>query len=67
MRTVRCSVILAGGGGGGKECLNRGCTPTPPDRMTDTCENITFPQLLRTVKMKISDSEIIIFQKENAR
>ena len=33
----------------------RGCTPTPVDRMTDTCENITFPQLLlRMVKTAAS-------------
>ena len=44
------------------ECLPRegvsagGCTPpNPVDRMTDACENITFPQLLlRTVIMDIT-------------
>ena len=36
-------------------CLPRGCTPPPVDRMTDTCENITFPQLLlRTVISSLS-------------
>ena len=31
-----------------------GCTPPPVDRMTDACENITFPQLLlRMVKMSV--------------
>ena len=68
MRTVRCSSHLGWGGGSlpgrgdvclaGKGCLpggrclpGRGCTP-PPCGQTDTCENITFPQLLlRTVKI----------------
>ena len=56
MRTVGCSGHLLGGGGmsawgclpGG---LPRGWTP-PPCGQTDTCENITFPQLLlRMVKI----------------
>ena len=37
-------------------CLPEGCSP-PVDRMTDTCENITFPQLLlRSVNMSLSYS-----------
>ena len=45
MRTVRRS-------GGG--CLPEAETPPPMDRMTDACENITFPQqLLRTVNINI--------------
>ena len=48
VRTVRCSSRLLWGEGLGY--LRRGCladTPLPPvDRMTDTCENITLPQLL---------------------
>ena len=58
MRTVRCSSRLLGDvclpkGGGGCLPAKRvgGCTP-PPCGQTDTCEKITFPQLLlRTVKM----------------
>ena len=39
-----------GGSLPGGEVLPRGCTPPSVDRMTDACENITFPQLLlRTV------------------
>ena len=38
-------------------------TPSPVDRMTDTRENITFPQLLlRTVKMKWSCINFILAQ-----
>ena len=54
MRTVRCSGHLLGEGGVCPwDVSARGCLPDPPnaDRMTDACENITFPQLmLRTVK-----------------
>ena len=67
MRTVRCSGRL-GGGVCLEGCLPGGVSAqggvapnpdpeadTPPvDRMTDACENITFPQLLlRTVNMKL--------------
>ena len=45
MHTVRCSSRLMGGGG--SACQG---AYTPPRGQTDTCENITFPQLpLRTV------------------
>ena len=57
LRTVRCSGRLWGGVSAREGCLG-GCLPRgvvlytypPVDRMTDACENITFPQLLlRTV------------------
>ena len=52
MRTVRCSGCPMGGvfpvG-----CLPRGCTP-PPCGQTDTCENITFPQLLLRTVIKLN-------------
>ena len=52
MRTVRYSGRLLGCGG---VCQREGyvCLADPPvNRMTDACENITFPQLLlRTVKI----------------
>ena len=50
MRTVRCSSHLGGGlYARGGVCL-RGVCPGAPCGQTDTCENITFPQLLlRTV------------------
>ena len=69
MRTVRCSSRLLGGGGEvsasqeeGRVCLPAGgCTPLPPCGQTDTCENITFPQLLlRTVKIYQTCFKIII-------
>ena len=48
MRTVRRSGHLGGGvsvqGGVSKHTM--GQTPSPLGRMTDACENITFPQLL---------------------
>ena len=50
MRTVRCSDRLDGCVQGGVRgvCVQGvsawGCTPPPVDRMTDACENITFPQ-----------------------
>ena len=37
MRTFRCSGRL------GESVWSEGCTPPPVDRMTDACENITFP------------------------
>ena len=43
-------------------CLSRGCLPRrgcipPPSEQTDTCKNVTFPQLLlRTVKMDKNSS-----------
>ena len=62
MRTVRCSGLLGGGGGlcaqGG---LPVGCIPAcngadTPCGQTDTCKNITFPQLLlRTVMIYITN------------
>ena len=55
MRTVYCNGRLGGGGVlPGGLCLAGMCTPPPVDRMTDACENITFPQLLlRTAKSPI--------------
>ena len=51
------AVAVSGWGGG---CLPRGVYTFPPvDRMTDACENITFPQLLlRTVKVTSSEIRI---------
>ena len=62
MRTVRCSDHLGGGGGGGVWGSAQGVSSwgglpeggvcpggvhlPPPRGQTDTCENITFPQLL---------------------
>ena len=59
MRTVRCSSRLLGGGclPGEGVCLpNRGWGwESAPRGQTDTCENITFPQLLlRTVKRNVT-------------
>ena len=50
IRTVRCSGLFGG-------CLPGGCLPrglyTSANGQTDTCENITFPQLLlRTVERR---------------
>ena len=44
--------------------LRHACRPSPythpPDRMTDACENITFPQLLlRTVKINTRNRHVI--------
>ena len=51
MPTVRCSNHLGGGGG---VCLGVCVHFLPPCGQTDTCENITFPQLLwRTVKINL--------------
>ena len=66
MPTVRCRGRLGEGASSIGGCLPRvvclgevytpgprGRHPHPVDRMTDTCESITFPQLLlRTVKIK---------------
>ena len=46
MRTIRCSRGVSPQGGGGSAWW--GCLPhhhPPVNRMTDICENITFPQL----------------------
>ena len=62
MCTVRCSGRLIGGClclprgwgclPGGRGCLPGGVYTSSPRGQTDTCENITFPQLLlRTVKI----------------
>ena len=67
MRTVRCSDHLLGGEclPGGGWCLPRGICPgkvsahgggvsarPPVDRMTDACENITFPELLLQTEIR---------------
>ena len=36
---------------------------TPPDRMTDTCENITFRQLLFRAVMVIVIQDLIVISK----
>ena len=61
MRTVRCSARLVGvgvcprgvsawgylpGGSAYEGVSGQGMYTSPVDRMTDACENITFPQLL---------------------
>ena len=64
MRTIRCSSHLGRGclprrvsacqgvSAQGVSAWHEGCTP-PPRGQTDTCENITFPQLLlRTIKIR---------------
>ena len=59
MRTVRCSSRLGGGclpeGGvclGGVWTAGVYTSPIPPvDRMTDACENISFPQILLQTEM----------------
>ena len=57
MRTVRCSgrligrVVCPGGG------LPRG-VHLPPCGQTDTCENITFPQLLLRTVMKARNTPL---------
>ena len=44
-----CPGGLSGWGG----CLARGCTASlPVERMTDACENITFPQLMLQMVIK---------------
>ena len=40
---------------GGCVCLTRGCTP-PVNRMTDACENITFPR--HTIKALCATNDI---------
>ena len=69
MCTVRCSGRL-GCGGVPRGVSAWGCTPPLVDRMTDTGENITFPQLLlwtvKTVGRKFKDS-IDCFFKEIRR
>ena len=50
-------------------CLPRGsvclgvCTPPPVDRMTDSCENITFPQLLLWTVMILCKSSAICVER----
>ena len=50
---VREGVCVRGDGCPGGVCVGGGGCFTPVDRMTDACENITFPQLLLRTVIKI--------------
>ena len=59
MRTVRCSSRLLGGGVSAQGVSARGVY-TSPRGQTDTCENITFPQLLlRTVIIDNREYQVV--------
>ena len=57
---VQSTAVVVSGGGVPRGVSAGGCTPLPVDRMTDTGENITFPQLLlqtvKTAGRKFKDS-----------
>ena len=67
MHTVRCSGHLGGDvcpGG----CLPGGVYTSPPvDRMTDACENISFPQLLLWTVMILCKSSAICVERFRAQ
>ena len=66
MRTVRCSGHL-GGGGVPIGVSAWGGVHLPHCGQTDTCENITFPQLLLRTVMKEKPGQGWLFAKANLK